>query len=344
MKQYQYGVVARFAEGKNVYGGQTIKTRNFTEALQAHVGEKAVYRSDTSGWQKRPFRLVRQICRALARCEEVVILPAHQGVLVIPRLLRLLRGFRKTKLHYVVVGGWLPEFLQKRKGLTRCLKRFDGIYVETESMKAALEKQGFSNVVVLPNFKSIQVLAEDELVYAEGEPYRLCTFSRVLKEKGIEDAVHAVCAVNAALGRVAYTLDIYGRIDPHYEEDFAAFSKDFPAYIRYMGAADGARSTEIIKDYFALLFPTYYHGEGFPGTLLDAFSAGTPAIASDWRYNGEIIGDDKGLLHEAKNVKQLTELLTHINENPDEINSKKQGCLAYAASMKPEKLIHIFCK
>ena len=169
-------------------------------------------------------------------------------------------------------------------------------------------------------------------------------FFSCVKRKGIEDAANAVRTINEKLGRTAYTLDIYGRVDANYEEAFAAFSKDFPEYIRYVGAVDGSKSTEIIKDYFALLFPTYYHGEGYPGTLLDAFSAGVPAIASDWHYNREIIGEDKGFLYETKNVEALTKLLIKLQENPDELNAQKRACLNYAVSMKSEKLIKIFCK
>lgn len=49
------------------------------------------------------------------------------------------------------------------------------------------------------------------------------------------------------------------------------------------------QSTEVLKNYDALLFPTYYEGEGFAGTIIDAFAAGLPVIASDWKYNSEII-------------------------------------------------------
>ena len=213
MKKYKYGVVARFATGKKVFGGQTIKTRNFTDELENHVGKENVFRGDTSGWQKKPLRLIKNLLYSVKNCEELVILPADHGVLVIPQLAILLRGFRKTKLQYVVIGGWLPEFLEKRKALSKCLKKFDGIYVETQTMKNALEKQGFENIVVLPNFKQIHILNENELVYSEDEPYKLCTFSRVLKEKGIEDAANAVKAINEKAGRTVYTLDIYGKVD-----------------------------------------------------------------------------------------------------------------------------------
>lgn len=343
MAQYGYGVIGRLAEGKNAYGGQTIKTRNFTEELESFLGKEKVYRGDTSGWQKKPVKLVRQLWFALRNCENVVILPAPNGVRVFPRLLMLLRGRRKTKLQYVVVGGWLPSFLEKKKSLARCLKKFDGIFVETQTMKAAMEKLGFTNVSVLPNFKRIRVLTEEELVYAEGEPYKLCTFSRVLKEKGIEDAIEAVKSANEKMGRTAYALDIYGRVDPGYEEAFAEICKTIPENIRYMGAADGSKSTEIIKDYFALLFPTYYAGEGYPGTLLDAFAAGVPVIASDWRYNAEVV-EDRGFMFETQNVDALCDVLERLISEPEIANEKKKKCLEYAATMQPQEIIQNFCK
>jgi len=53
----------------------------------------------------------------------------------------------------------------------------------------------------------------NELQDTHALPYKLCTFSRVLKEKGIEDAINAVIKVNTDCGREVCTLDIYGQID-----------------------------------------------------------------------------------------------------------------------------------
>lgn len=344
MARYRYGVVARFAEGKNVYGGQTIKTRNFTEELEAFLGKEQVYRGDTSGWQKKPLKLVRQMLFALRHCQSVVILPAPRGIRVIPRLLMLLRGFRKTKLQYVVVGGWLPELTKKKKGIARCLKKFDGIFVETQTMKNAMDAQGFTNVSVLPNFKRMQVLREEELVYASGEPYRLCTFSRVLKEKGIEDAVNAVNKANAALGRTAYALDIYGRVDARYEEEFAALQQAFPENIRYMGAADGSKSAQIIKDYFALLFPTHFYTEGIPGTIIDTYAAGVPVLFSRWESFADIVDDGKtGIGYAFAQENALLELLLEIAETPQRLLDMKQDCLKKSSLFSAEAAIKEFC-
>ena len=78
--------------------------------------------------------------------------------------------FRNRKLHYVVIGGWLPEFLKNKRLLAKRLKHFDGIYVETNTMKKALIEQEFENVIVMPNCKKLHILDESELVYQTTEP------------------------------------------------------------------------------------------------------------------------------------------------------------------------------
>ena len=52
-------------------------------------------------------------------------------------------------------------------------------------MKEQLESQGYDNVEVIPNCKELDILDAKTIKYTEGIPYRLCTFSRVIKEKGI---------------------------------------------------------------------------------------------------------------------------------------------------------------
>ena len=149
-----------------------------------------------------------------------------------------------------MIGGWLPEFLKERKWLSRILKKFDGIYVETNTMKGALEAQGFKNVYVMPNCKKLTVLSENELVYPSGVPYKLCTFSRVMKEKGIETAVNIIKNVNDRLGYIAYSLDIYGQVDTAQKEWFEIIKRQFPDYVRYCGCVDANRSVEVLQNYY----------------------------------------------------------------------------------------------
>lgn len=335
-------VLGHFGEGLNLLNGQTVKTKIITEELKKKLGQEQVLIIDTHGGKKTLLKAPFQVFRALKNSKNVLIFPAHNGLRVYAPLLFFERKFfKKRKIHYVVIGGWLPDFIKNRKFLAKCLKRFDGIYVETNTMKSALKAQSFENVYVMPNCKKLSVLSENELVYPSKMPYKLCTFSRVMKEKGIEDAVNAVVTVNAVLGIRAFSLDIYGQVDETQTDWFDSLQKKFPSYIHYGGLVQFDKSVNVLKDYFALLFPTYYNGEGFAGTLLDAYSAGVPVIVSDWKYNAEIVNENVGFVYPTGDTNALIDILKAISENPVQILEKKTACLKEAEKYRIDKAVQI---
>lgn len=337
-KQAKACVIGHFGQGKKLLNGQTVKTLNVTQELQKHLGRDGVLTMDTHGGWKIFFKAPIQVLQGLKGSENVLIFPARKGLRVYGPLLALLRPFfRNRKLHYVVIGGWLNGFLEGKPFLRRCLKRFDGIYVETKTMKTQLEGRGFNNVCVMPNFKDLTPVSQWELVYTTEEPYRVCTFSRVMREKGIEEAVEAVKAVNARCGRTVYTLDIYGQVDAGQTDWFEALEKSFPPEVRYGGMVPYDQSVGMLKDYFALLFPTFYQGEGFAGTVIDAFSAGVPVVASDWLYNGELIHEaENGALVPPQNAEALADKLMELSRDVAGWNSRKVTCLEHARRYSPE--------
>ena len=332
-------IIGHFGHGENLLNGQTVKTKIVTKEIVKELGKKEVSCIDTHGGVKALMSAFSQALTALKYHKNIIIMPAENGLRIFVPLLVLLNLLFHRKLHYVVIGGWLPEFLKKRKKLTKALMSFDGIYVETSTMRKALEIQGFNNVYVMPNFKDLNILKESELVYHHTEPYRLCTFSRVMKEKGIEDAVNAVKTVNEQAGRTVYTLDIYGQVDSVQTEWFNELKSTFPSYIKYGGLVPFDKSVEVLKNYFALLFPTYYEGEGFAGTLLDAMAAGVPVIASDWRYNPEIVNKKTGYVYPVHDKHTFVATLISVGNNPDLLLSKKLDCLKEAEKYRAENVI-----
>lgn len=336
-------VLGHFGEGVNLLNGQTIKTKIITEELQRQVGMDQILKFDTHGGWKTLLKAPLQVFSALKNSKNILIFPAHNGLRVYAPLLSVQRKlFRDRKLHYVVIGGWLPEFLQNRPILSKVIKRFDHVYVETSTMKKALDSQGFTNITIMPNCKNLRILSQSELVYATGEPYKLCTFSRVMKEKGIEDAVQAVRAVNERYGRIMYTLDIYGQVDSAQTEWFEDLKAAFPEYIRYGGIVPFDQSVEVLKDYFALLFPTRFYTEGIPGTLIDAYAAGIPVISAKWESFIDIVDEnDTGVGYDFADVEALINVLFTAAENPSVFNNMKIACLEKAKRDTPEKVIGI---
>lgn len=335
-------VLGHFGEGENLLNGQTVKTKIVTEELENYFEKDNVMKIDTHGGWKILLKAPFQVFKALKNSENAIIFPAHNGLRVYAPLLSFQKHFfSNRKLHYVVIGGWLPQFLTERKRLAKTLKKFDAIYVETSNMKSALEEQGFENILVMPNSKKLKVLQESELVNSFEAPYKLCTFSRVMKEKGIEVAVNAVKSVNEDLGYTAFSLDIYGQVDSSQSEWFEKLQQTFPKYIQYCGAIPADKSVDKLKEYFALLFPTYYDGEGFAGTLLDAYSAGLPVIASDWKYNSEIVNENTGYLYPTGNQQAFTDILKGIEKDPQALINKRCYCLKETKKYEISKVVRI---
>ncbi len=210
-------------------------------------------------------------------------------------------------------------------------------------MKDALETLDLKNVFIMPNCKKLNILKENELVYNTFEPYRLCTFSRVMKKKGIEDAIIAVEAVNKKIGRIVYELDIYGKIDSNQTEWFEDLRQEFPSFVRYCGCVDADKSVEIIKEYFALLFPTHFYTEGIPGTIIDAYAAGVPVISAKWESFDDVIEDYvTGIGYEFNNINDLKRKLFDIIRSTGQINSLKLNCIKKSKQFLPNKVIKTF--
>ena len=178
--------------------------------------------------------------------------------------------------------------------------------------------------------------------YAHSEPYALCTFSRVMKEKGIEDAAEAVKAVNARHGKPVYTLDIYGCVDSGQLEWFEEVSAKFTQEIRYCGIVPYDKSVETLKDYFALLFPTFFAKEGIPGTIIDAYAAGLPVIASKWGGFYDIIEDGvTGIGYPWMKNELLEGILEELLQEPNRILDLKKNCLKKVQDYLPENAMAI---
>lgn len=333
-------VFGHFSFNRKSKDGQTVKTNNIYNELKKHYND--IFSIDTSNWREKKFSFLKKCIRRFLKTDVCIIMPAKRGINVFVPLFSLLKR-KKQKLYYVVIGGWLPEYLSKHKFLLFCLKKFDFIFVETEVMKSKLRNMNLLNVKVLVNFKDINPVSLEEIsTLKHTNYYHICTFSRVIKEKGIEDAIESVCFINNKYKKTIYTLDIYGPIGKDYEKEFDEILKKVPNYIRYCGIKDADESVKVIKDYDFLIFPSYYFGEGLPGTFIDAFCAGVPVISSDWKYNSEIIKHEyNGFVFPTRNIDEIVNILEDIYLGKYDILSLKRNCLICAQKYNPNEAIKI---
>lgn len=330
--------LGHFAFGVDKANGQTIKTKTLGGEMKRQIGDSEVDFYDTMGGLKFVFRMPFVIFHMLRNYRNVVVQPAYKGVRAIVPCMVLLNVFFHRKLHYIVLGGWLPSFVGKYPLLRWSLHRLDGLYTETHLIKDELEAYGLDKLYYLPNCKQLDILDESELKRDSRPPFKVCTFSRITKTKGIIEAIEAVRRINQQAGQTLYQLDIYGLIEE--KEWFEKLMQDQPDYIRYCGIIAYDQSVSVLRNYFVLLFPSYHAGEGFAATMIDAYAAGLPPIATRWRSNPEVVTDgETGFLIKPYSVGQLVDKMLTIAKNPEIVDRMRPACIRRAALFQPSNAI-----
>lgn len=336
------GIVGSFGLGENLADGQNVKSNNIYKALLTRYLKDDIAIVDTHSHSKKLFKIFCQTIKTVLTCENIIIMPAQNGVKVFVPLLVILNYFMHRSLHYVVVGGWLGKYLSSRPQLVKRLKGFDGIYPETYTLFNELSNLGLDNCFVLPNFKNLHIVSKRDLLYSTNKPFRICTFSRVMKEKGITDIIEATKTVNLELGQKTFELDIYGKIETNYENEFNELLQNTNDCVHYKGIIPSEKSVDVIKQYFILVFPTRFATEGIPGTILDAYASGVPVLSARWNSFCDVVDENEtGFGFELGNVSDLVSALKKMAADPRSVESLKENCLAKAETYTPKNAIKV---
>lgn len=326
-------ILGHFAGEKMNFNGQTIKTRILADEIEKLLPEWQVRRIDTAGFKKNPLSLVVGVIHALGECDHMIIMLSRNGRKVFfPLLYHANKVFRK-KIWHNVIGAASYELVLKYPKWIKYMNSFCANQVELQSLKNKLESVGIHNAVVVPNFKKLPIV--EYPVNWQEQTYRFCTFSRVEPMKGIEDAIHAIEAVEKEGYPVA--LDIYGQIEAGQEAWFEDVMAAAGSNIKYHGIVDYDKSTEVLKTHYALLFPTRYTTEGFPGTIIDAYAAGLPVIAG---MNCELVIHEKtGYTYSGSDIKLLSDMIIKSINQKRDFDGMRENCTKQAKLYQPETVV-----
>ncbi len=337
---YRIGICGHFGGKETFLDGQTIKTKVIFHALCQKYGKDSIVAVDTYGYKKHPLRLFLQIWEMAKTCEDVLVLPAQNGVKILLPLLGFLKRRLGCRLHDIAIGGWLPQMLRTHDRLRRECMQLDTIFVETHRMAEELSRLHLKNACVLPNCKELAIASAQHQPSFDHPPYPLCIFSRISRKKGITDAIQAVNRVNQRLGKTAFTLTIYGQIEEEYSKEFDTLKRDFGRTICYGGGIPYEQGSLIVGQYFALLFPTHFATEGIPGTILDAYAGGTPVLSAEWENAGEVIEENQtGWLYPLGDTQVLETLLYKLYEHPELFSTMRQNCLIKAQNYQADRVL-----
>lgn len=333
------GICGVYGDGPDFSGGQPVKVKTMIRMLSGYYGANNIRTANTAGWKKHPVKMLANCFRLARECDDIIILPAHNGLKVfLPLFLNLKRVYH-FKLFYSVIGGWLASRAVENPKLITQLTQLDGIWVETGKMKSELQALDIKNTTVIPNVKYLKEVSQCHIA-AQSDTLRCCTFCRVIKEKGIEDAITAVENLNRQ-GKYKATLDIYGPVFEGYKGEFEVLMQNVPNAIRYKGCVDPSESVLTLSQYDVQIFPTHYPTEGIPGSIVDSYAAAVPVVASRWNSFDDIVVEGiTGLGYEMGNISELSEKLQTLCESREKLVQMGRSCLDfYLEQYKPESAL-----
>ena len=338
MKKNKLIVVGAINEGGVATCGETRKNQLFISRFKELFD--AVITVDTRNWQKRPWVLVRLFFVLLFNRGAKVVISASGAASYLISFLHYIP--LKKHVYFWVIGGNLHVKVQNGHYKLNALKSLQAILVEGKSMVAALNEVGLTNVIYVPNAKPITftpVLTPNR----EEALYRFVFLSRIHPHKGVKEICDAVNLLNQQGLQSRFCVDFYGKVEPDFERDFGCMIAASPnmSYKGFLDLTtdDGYRQ---LSSYDAMLFPTYWRGEGFPGVVLDANMAGLPIIATDWNLNKEVVEDGvTGFIIPVHDSQALADcMLKFIREEVD-LMSMKRRCVDYIQQYDVKNVLSI---
>ena len=307
-------ILGYFGYNSKKLDGQTVKTREIHNLFEKKIGKKIHY-FDTEQLKESWIHFISLIL-GLQKSEILLYLPAQNNLKRFFPILYPLSKIFRFRIHYFVVGGWLPEFISQNPSIGNKLKKIQCIYVETHKMLTVLNnKNEFSNVVWFPNFRVDQ---KAKRTIQQSKSLRIVFLSRITLEKGVDTIFKYLDSITNDSLYKKISIDFYGPVDSALAHWFLSKLEEH-SNTRYVGQVEPESVQSVLCNYDLMLFPTRYPGEGCPGAIIDAYMASLPVIASNWKYNSEFIDEGStGFIIDFN--KDFIELNKHLKMLMSDVN------------------------
>lgn len=339
------GIIGHFGGHEKFTDGQTVKTLTLYQSFVQHgVNGGKIDKIDTYYIKQNPIRFIVEFLSCMLKDKKVVVLLSSNGRRVLFPILSFMQRYMGKEIYHYGIGGRLAREVGEKPAWKRHVASFSGNWMESRELVDALHVQGINNAVFIPNFKQIRPVNIDQLDMEAKRPFRFCTFSRVMEEKGISDAIHAVCKINEDAGSTLAELDIYGPVSDGYRENLMELLQNSNSACQYCGVIESNQSVEALKDYYCLLFPTHWKHEGIPGTIIDALTAGIPVIARRWQYCDEMLTDgETGYVYAFECPELLMDKMVDAMNHPERTMRMKSACLKAAETYSEPVVLQRIC-
>lgn len=243
--------------------------------------------------------------------------------------------YRESVLQTLVVAHMIEY--HRKKGTWQ--KKVDRFIALTDFARKKFIEGGIpgDRITVKPNFIPDPAGDSGPDLYQK-EDYFIF-IGRISREKGIETLIEAWKRYD-----ISHKVYIFG--EGPLLEQLKAETGGIENMV-WMGHRSREEVFHFLKSAKALLFPSIWY-EGFPMTIVEAFSFGTPVISSDIGSQAEIITDgETGLHFEVKDADDFYKKMTELTEDPEKArqfarNARQEYEERYTPEKNVEQLTNIY--
>lgn len=316
MVQRGHKVTAYNRGGHNVFGKEHDKKK-----LKEYKGIKIVTIPTTSGKACVPIYSFLATLHCIFHRPDVISFRASGPCALIP-LAKLFRIKCVASLHGIDSqrdkwGGFAAKYL--RFGEKMAATKADVCLVLSQNMKKYIKEKYNRDSVLFANGidkpEIIQPSIIKEKYNLEKDSY-LLSLGRIVPEKGLHYLIEAFRKCNTDK-----QLIIAGgsEANSEYYNKLVEMAKG-DERIKFIGFVQGETIAELYSNAYAFMLPSNL--EGMANALLEAMSYGNCCVVSDIPENTEVI-EDKAVIFEKGNIKDLQEKLQYILDNPDVVAEYK---------------------
>jgi glycosyltransferase involved in cell wall biosynthesis len=249
--------------------------------------------------------------------------------LVRDALLLLIARAARCRVVWQVHGGAAPAdyFPGLSRGLFRALlKRADRVVVITHGDELA-----YRNWV--PPGRLIRIVnsvdahlrePRSRVAAANGSPLQITFLGRLIRAKGVIDAVDAVADVIAA--GVPITFNIAGTGPAESEIRTRIRERGIEPSARLLGAIDGADKQRLLAETHLFVLPTY-HRERLPYALLEAMAAGAvPIVCAAGDIGEVVIAGRHGFVLEPRRPDLIARAILEVARDRERLDELSCAC------------------
>lgn len=268
------------------------------------------------------IRTLAHTWRHAVRADLIVWFVSPRAALFGGALMWLACTLRRRPLCVRLFGGSFDAFLESAPSFVRLVARAtflraEGVLVETRRSAARLK--AVCRARWTPNTRNLP----PRRTAFRPSCRRLLFLSVLQPEKGLFELLEA-----AERFPPGVELSVWGPPAPGF--DIGALAR--APHTHYGGVVAPEQAPQVLEDHDAVVLPTRWRNEGYPGTVIEAFQMGLPVIVSRLPSLEELVtGGKDGLFAEPGSVDSLVEAVVRLCSDDDLFRRLRAGALRTGA-------------